>query len=53
MRPITIERTYGEQTVIASGLVAGETIVTDGQLRLTPGSKVAIKSPDAGKKEPS
>ncbi len=50
MRPITIERTRGSDTVIASGVVPGETVVTDGQLRLTPGSKVAIKSPDAGQK---
>ena len=44
MRPITVERTRGDQTIIASGVVAGETVVTDGQLRLTPGSKVSIKS---------
>lgn len=50
MRPITIERTRGDQTVIASGVVAGETVVTDGQLRLTPGSKVAIKTADADRK---
>ena len=36
MRPITVERTRGDQTIIASGVVAGETVVTDGQLRLTP-----------------
>lgn len=50
MRPITVERTRGDQTVIASGVVAGETVVTDGQLRLTPGSKVAIKTADADRK---
>ncbi|MGE0392877.1 MAG: efflux RND transporter periplasmic adaptor subunit [Vicinamibacterales bacterium] len=50
MRPITIERTRGDETIIASGVVPGETVVTDGQLRLTPGSRVAIKGPDAGQK---
>jgi multidrug efflux system membrane fusion protein len=50
MRPIIIERTRGDDTVIASGVVPGETVVTDGQLRLTPGSKVAVKSPDAGQR---
>jgi len=43
MRPVIVERTHGEDTVIASGVLPGETVVTDGQLRLTPGSKVAIK----------
>jgi membrane fusion protein, multidrug efflux system len=34
----------GEDTVIASGLQPGQRVVTDGQLRLTPGAKVDIKS---------
>lgn len=34
----------GEETVIASGLQPGQIVVTDGQLRLTPGAKVEIKS---------
>jgi membrane fusion protein, multidrug efflux system len=34
----------GEETVIASGLQPGQRVVTDGQLRLTPGAKVDIKS---------
>ena len=34
----------GDETVIASGLQAGQRVVTDGQLRLTPGAKVDIKS---------
>jgi membrane fusion protein, multidrug efflux system len=36
--------TVGDTTVIASGLQPGQRIVTDGQLRLTPGGKVEIKS---------
>src|SRR6266404_5065186 len=32
------------QTVVTSGLKAGETVVTDGQLKLIPGAKVTIKS---------
>jgi multidrug efflux system membrane fusion protein len=42
-RPVTVERTYGEDAVISSGLKPGETVVTDGLLRLVPGSKVEIK----------
>jgi membrane fusion protein, multidrug efflux system len=33
----------GDMTVVASGLQAGQRVVTDGQLRLVPGSKVEIK----------
>jgi multidrug efflux system membrane fusion protein len=43
-RPVTIGITYQGQTVVQSGLPAGETVVTDGQLRLAPGVKVSIKS---------
>jgi membrane fusion protein, multidrug efflux system len=32
-----------QETIIEAGLQAGETIVTDGQLRLTPKSKVEVK----------
>ena len=43
-RPVTIGITSQGGTVVPSGLQAGETVVTDGQLRLTPGVKVNIKS---------
>jgi len=39
--------TYEGQTVITSGVKPGETIVTDGQLKLTHGVKVAVKAPEA------
>ena len=32
-------------TALEKGLEAGETVVTDGQLRLVPGAKVDIKPP--------
>ncbi len=32
------------ETVVQSGVKAGETVVTDGQLRLEPGVKVSVKS---------
>lgn len=44
LRPVTVARTHGDDSIIASGVKAGETIVTDGQLRLVPGSRVSIKS---------
>jgi len=40
MRPVNVERQQGDQMVIARGLTAGEEVVTDGQLRLTPGARV-------------
>jgi multidrug efflux system membrane fusion protein len=43
-RPVTIGITFQGRTVVQSGLKAGETVVTDGQLRLEPGVKVSIKS---------
>jgi multidrug efflux system membrane fusion protein len=42
-RPVETERTYEGDTVIRSGLKPGETVITDGQLRLVPGSRVEIK----------
>jgi multidrug efflux system membrane fusion protein len=40
MRNVRVERQQGEETVIAQGLTAGEEVVTDGHLRLTPGARV-------------
>ncbi|MBI5524015.1 MAG: efflux RND transporter periplasmic adaptor subunit [Desulfarculus sp.] len=35
-------------TVVEEGLKAGEQVVTDGQLRLTPGARIVIKGQDEG-----
>jgi multidrug efflux system membrane fusion protein len=42
-RPVIAGETVQGQTVIEKGVAAGETVVTDGQLLLAPGSKVQIK----------
>ena len=47
-RPVIAGRTIEGMTIIEKGLQAGETVVTDGQLRLVPNSKVRILSGDAG-----
>jgi multidrug efflux system membrane fusion protein len=52
MRNVQVQRTAGEKSIIASGLSPGETIVTDGQLRLRPGSKVKITD-EAGQSAPA
>jgi multidrug efflux system membrane fusion protein len=46
LRPITIERTSGIDTVVTKGLAEGEVVVTDGQLRVIPGKPVEIKPPE-------
>ena len=42
MRVVTVGRTVGHETIVTKGISAGETVVTDGQLRLVPGFKVEI-----------
>jgi multidrug efflux system membrane fusion protein len=44
MRPVTIGIARDGETVVESGLKAGETVVTDGQLRLVPGAKVSVQA---------
>jgi len=48
-RNVLVDRTQDDLAVISSGLTAGERVVTDGQLRLSPGAKVLIRAPHARK----
>lgn len=41
VRPVKVARTANNESVIVSGLDGGETVVTDGQLLLTDGTRVA------------
>ena len=43
-RAVVSSRSVGGQAVIDKGLKPGETVVTDGQVRLVPGAKVQIKN---------
>jgi multidrug efflux system membrane fusion protein len=43
-RPVAISQNIGGQAVVRQGLQPGERVVTDGQLRLVPGSKVEFKA---------
>lgn len=43
-RPVVSNRTIQGEAVIDKGLEVGETVVTDGQVRLVPGAKVQIKT---------
>jgi multidrug efflux system membrane fusion protein len=44
MRPVKVAEAVNQQSIIESGVAPGETVVTDGQLRLTPKSKVDVKN---------
>ena len=44
MRKVQVERTAGDETLIAKGLEGGEKVVVDGQSRLVPGTPVTIKA---------
>jgi multidrug efflux system membrane fusion protein len=45
LRPVTAGRLFGNRTVIDKGIAPGETVVTDGQLRLFPGAQVRFVDP--------
>ena len=45
MRKVTVERQQGAEAVITAGIAAGDVVVTDGQLRLTPGARVTEGGP--------
>ena len=42
-RPVSIVQGMDGNVIVQKGLVAGEQVVTDGQLRLVPGARVEIK----------
>ena len=43
-RPVVVGRSVGDDVIVTGGLAAGETVVTDGQLRLVPGARVQIRN---------
>jgi multidrug efflux system membrane fusion protein len=49
-RPVRVNRTLNNTVVVDEGLKPGETVVTDGQMRLVPGATVAIKSAPSEKR---
>ena len=56
MRPVVTSTRVDQELVVDSGLQPGETIVTEGQLRLAPGSRVQVREgregPGGGRKGP-
>jgi len=48
VQPVTVSRVLGDESVIATGLTGGETVVTNGQLQLSSGTKVSVRGPKVG-----
>ena len=48
VQEVTVARSHEGETVIAKGLAGGEWVVTNGQLLLSNGSKVAARVPKVG-----
>src|SRR5262249_45832493 len=42
---VTLERIVGQTVFLAGGVSAGDRVVTDGQMRLAPGTTVTIEEP--------
>ncbi|MBS1142001.1 MAG: Secretion protein HlyD [Proteobacteria bacterium] len=52
VRKIEIVASHQGNSAIAKGVAVGETVVTDGQLRLTPGAKISSKPANAEAAKP-
>jgi hypothetical protein len=48
VQAVKVGRVVGEETVIESGLAAGDLVVTDGHLLLTNGARVTVRERKAG-----
>jgi membrane fusion protein, multidrug efflux system len=48
VQPVKVARNLGDEIVLESGLQGGETVVTEGQLLLTSGARVAVRAAKAG-----
>ena len=53
LRPVRLGQRQGEFVVVAEGLRAGERVVINGQLGVTPGGKVRIEEPRAERGTPA
>jgi multidrug efflux system membrane fusion protein len=43
-RRVVVSRTQGSETILTTGVIAGESVVTDGQPRLVQGAKVEVRA---------
>lgn len=52
-RAVQVGNTLGGYTIVEKGITPGETVVTNGQLRIFPGAKVSFKNETASAQESS
>jgi multidrug efflux system membrane fusion protein len=52
LRPVTVARVSGDETVVQSGVAVGDTVVTDGHIRLVPGARISVKDAGASRGTP-
>jgi multidrug efflux system membrane fusion protein len=45
LRPVQVARAAGAETIVRQGVKAGETVVTEGHLRLVAGTRITLKAP--------
>jgi multidrug efflux system membrane fusion protein len=50
LRPVSVVRSWKSLSVVSKGLEPGETVVTDGQIRLAPGMAISVKEDAAAAK---
>jgi len=50
-RPVVVDRADDVTAVIASGLQPGETVITDGQFRISPGARLVVREAKAGERK--
>jgi hypothetical protein len=48
VQPVKVDRTFQGTSVISAGLSGGEDVVIDGQLLLSEGTRVEVRTPRAG-----
>src|SRR6516164_3623626 len=48
VQPVKVARVLGSESVLSGELKGGEVVVTNGQLQLSNGTKVAVREPKAG-----
>jgi multidrug efflux system membrane fusion protein len=52
LRPVSVARVVGDETVIQKGVAVADIVVTDGHLRLVQGARISVKSADASRVTP-
>ena len=53
VQPIQLEQFGGGQAIVSSGVTAGETVVSSGQYRLQPGTRIESTSSDLANTAPN